>query len=168
MEPSDGKVLVQALESHGFTFAAGVPCKSLRGALKHVESGGGGTPMTWLAAVCEPTAVGAATGAMLGGGRSVVFMSAAGLGRSLTALWSLSRAAELPLLLVIATDGDAHQALPQEHDLGATTGALLDVLGAGAVHLRAGSIPAQVAEALSQMESTRRPVALLAAGGVLA
>lgn len=168
METSDGKELVLALEDQGFTFASGVPCRALRGAIGHVEAGAGGASMIWFTAVSEDTAVGAGVGAMLGGGRSVVFMSSAGLGRCLTALWSVSRATEVPLLLVVATEGDAHQALPLEHDLGSVTGALLEALGAGSLPLERGRVREQVAAAVAQMESTRRPVALLVAEGVLA
>lgn len=161
---TEGRALVDALREHGFTFAAGVPCGALRGAIAHLEDGG----LPWLAAVREDTAVGAAIGAVLGGARSVVFMSMAGLGRSLTALWSLSRAYEMPLLLVVATDRDAHQALPPEHDLGQTTGPLLELLGATSVVLERGAAAAQVGAAASTMSATGRPVVLLAREGVLA
>lgn len=161
---TDGRPLAVALRDHGFTFAAGVPCGALRGAIAEVQEQG----LSWLASVREDTAVGAAVGAVLGGGRAVVFMSAAGLGRCMTSLWSLSRAYGLPVLLVVATDRDAHQALPPEHDLGAVTPALLDVLGATGIALDRQRVAEQVAEAVTAMEETGRPVVLLVSEGVLA
>jgi len=158
------RAFLDALERAGFDFFAGVPCSLLTGliALLDAEERYG-----YLSAVREDTAIGAAAGAYLGGGKPVVFMQNSGLGVSINALASLSLLYELPVLLVISWRGEGGQDAPEHRLMGQVTDRLLDTIGIRHDLLDPARLDEQVAAAAARLDQTRRPVALIVRKGIL-
>jgi sulfopyruvate decarboxylase TPP-binding subunit len=146
---------VAGLDRLGYDFFTGVPCSSL-GPLYAVP----GLAARYRPATREDLAVGLAAGAALAGARPAVLMQNSGLGLIQTALLTLQRMYDLPVLLVIGWRGHGPDA-PEHVEMGRLTPGLLTSLG----------VPHRLAVEPDAMEpafhSTRGPVALLVRPGDL-
>lgn len=158
------QLFLDALESAGFDFFAGVPCSLLTGVIQLLDAE---PRYRYMSAVKEDVAVGTAAGAYFGGAKPVVFMQNSGLGTSFNALASLTLMYELPLLLVVSWRGQGGKDAPEHVLMGEITGDVFGALGIPYQVLDPARIEAQVAAAAAQIEATHKPVALLVSKGIL-
>ena len=115
------RVLVDAVRGAGLDYIIGVPDSGLAEVLADLER-----HLLLRYVPREDVAVAAATGAYLGGLKPLVFMKNAGLGTSLDALMSLTRASQVPMMLMIGWAGVGADTLPHHVVMGARTTSLLD------------------------------------------
>jgi len=98
----------------GFDFWTGVPCSFLTPLINYTIGDAG---LTYVSAPNEGDAVAAATGAALGGCRSVVLMQNSGLGNAVSPLTSLNQVFHIPVLLIITLRGEPGQPDEPQHQL---------------------------------------------------
>ena len=159
-----GAAFADSLERHGFDFFAGVPCSLIEDLIAVLQ---GHPRLPYVAAVREDVAVGLAAGAWLGGKRPAVLMQNSGLGTSLNALASLALMYGLPSLLIVTWRGHGGQDAPEHILMGAISPPLLDLLGIPHRVASAGSLEADLAWAVAEMDARMHPVALLVPPGVV-
>jgi phosphonopyruvate decarboxylase len=162
--PTAARIL-RALRDHGFTFATGVPCSLLAGLFTLLEAGYPDSPR-YVPAPREDTAIGAACGAVVAGGRAVVLMQNSGLGYSLNVLTSLSLVYDIPVLLIVSWRGH-DQADAIEHTvIGRTLTGLLDLFGIGWTLLDNRAPEQSVGTAADLMDRPGRCAALIVTEGI--
>ncbi|MCF2132231.1 hypothetical protein L1I79_38335 [Strepomyces sp. STD 3.1] len=162
MNTTAEKMLTTLIENN-YTHFTGVPCSLLKGIFSLLESnevterhGISFTP-----AIREDSALGVASGMYLGGKKSVVLMQNSGLGYSLNVLTSFNLIYDLPILLLISWRG-AYGNDAVEHDIiGAKLTNLLDSVEIPHKEFDNNRPEELIAETLSLIEETNRPVALL-------
>jgi phosphonopyruvate decarboxylase len=153
-----GAEFADALERHGFGFFAGVPCSLIEDLIATLETH---PRLPYVATPREDVAVGMAAGAWFAGRRPAVLMQNSGLGTSLNALASLSLMYGLPALLVVTWRGHGGRDAPEHILMGEISPRLLELLGIPHRVLRATSLEADLAWAVSVMDRAMQPVALL-------
>jgi phosphonopyruvate decarboxylase len=160
--------LVEALQGHGYTFFAGVPCSFFTSTIRLLEARGG---MRYVAAPNEGAALATAAGASLSGRPSVVLLQNSGFGNLLNPLTSLCLVYRIPVLLLISMRGypDPKADEPQHRILGATLGRLLDTVGVWTTELpdRDDALPVVIDEAARRSRDEQSVVALLVRRGVI-
>ena len=110
----------------GFDFWAGVPCSYLTPFINYTI---GDSELTYISSANEGDAVAAATGAALGGHRSVAMMQNSGLGNAVSPLTSLNHVCHIPILLIITLRGEPGKPDEPQHELmGQITPQLLDTM----------------------------------------
>ena len=144
------------LKRMGFDFYSGVPCSFLKALINYAIN-----ECDYVMAANEGDAVAIASGAKLGGKKSVVLMQNSGLGTSLNALASLSLMYGFPTLLVVTWRGHEGKDAPEHILTGAITPCLLDLLGIPYRVLSADTAPADIAWAAQEMDTRMQPVALI-------
>lgn len=159
-----GVAFVERLAEHGFDFFAGVPCSLVADVIAALERH---PRLPYVPAVREDVAVGVAGGAWFGGCRPVVVMQNSGLGTSLNALTSFALMYGLPMVLLVTWRGRGGGDAPEHRLSGATTRALLDLVGIPHRVLASDSAAADVAWAARESAERMQPVALLIPPGVL-
>src|SRR5210317_2076720 len=87
----------------GFDFWTGVPCSYLTPFINYTI---GDSELTYISSANEGDAVAAATGAALGGRRSVAMMQNSGLGNAVSPLTSLNHVFRVPVLLIVTLRGN--------------------------------------------------------------
>ena len=105
---------VGTAKSLGFDFWAGVPCSFLTPFINYTI---GDTGLTYISSANEGDAVAAATGAALGGHRSVAMMQNSGLGNAVSPLTSLNYVFQIPVLLIITLRGEPGKPDEPQHEL---------------------------------------------------
>lgn len=117
-----------AAARHGFRLYSGVPCSFLQPLINHTLGAPG---IRYVAAANEGQAVAVASGARLGGCRSVVMIQNSGLGNAVSPLTSLNGVFRLPVLLIVTLRADPHGPPdePQHALMGRITTGLLDLMG---------------------------------------
>jgi phosphonopyruvate decarboxylase len=153
-----GGEFADALERQGFRFFAGVPCSLIEDLIATLESH---PRLPYVATPREDVAVGLAAGAWFGGRRPAVLMQNSGLGTSLNALASLALMYGLPALLVVTWRGHGGKDAPEHVLMGEISPRLLELLGIPHRVLKADTLEADLAWALSVMDRAMQPVALL-------
>ena len=93
---------VDAARERGFDWYAGVPCSFLTPFINYVISDHN---LHYISAANEGDAVALATGAALGGKRSVAMMQNSGLGNAVSPLTSLSHTFRIPILVICTHRG---------------------------------------------------------------
>ncbi|HEY5774800.1 MAG TPA: thiamine pyrophosphate-binding protein, partial [Xanthomonadales bacterium] len=152
----------------GFDFWAGVPCSFLTPFINYTI---GDTDLTYISSANEGDAVAAATGAALGGHRSVAMMQNSGLGNAVSPLTSLNHVFRIPILLIITLRGEPGKADEPQHELmGQITAELLDTMQ---IHWcwfpdREEDVGKALQTAVGYMDSTGRPFALIMKKGMVA
>ncbi|BCY13348.1 thiamine pyrophosphate-binding protein [Actinoplanes sp. L3-i22] len=123
--------LLAAFAGHGVTHATGVPCSYLKNLFKLLESADPAAHgIRYIPAPREDSALGLASGIVVGGGTPVVLMQNSGLGYSLNVLTSFNAIYDVPLLLVVSWRGCPGADDAVEHDvIGAELPRLLDLFG---------------------------------------
>lgn len=152
----------------GFDFWTGVPCSFLTPLINYTIGEGA---VTYISSANEGDAVAAATGASLGGQRAVAMMQNSGLGNAVSPLTSLNHVFRIPVLLIVTLRGEPGKPDEPQHELmGQITPALLD-----AMRIPWSWFPDQDAavdtvleKAVSHMDSTGRPYALVMKKGMVA
>ncbi len=94
----EAREFVEPAKRLGFDFWAGVPCSFLTPFINYTI---GDSELTYISSANEGDAVATASGAALGGHRSVAMMQNSGLGNAVSPLTSLNHVFRIPILLII-------------------------------------------------------------------
>ena len=152
----------------GFDFWAGVPCSFLTPFINYTI---GDSELTYISSANEGDAVAAATGAALGGHRSVAMMQNSGLGNAVSPLTSLNQVFRIPVLLIITLRGEPGKPDEPQHELmGQITAELLDTMRIpwGWFPDNEEDVENALQTAVSHMDSSGRPYALIMKKGMVA
>ncbi len=152
----------------GFDFWAGVPCSFLTPFINYTI---GDTGLTYISSANEGDAVATATGAALGGHRSVAMMQNSGLGNAVSPLTSLSHVFRIPVLLIITLRGEPCKPDEPQHELmGQITPELLDTMRIPWSWFpdREEEVERVLQKAVTHMDSSGRPYALIMKKGMVA
>ncbi|HEY8073886.1 MAG TPA: thiamine pyrophosphate-binding protein, partial [Labilithrix sp.] len=124
----DARAFVDAAAQAGFSLYTGVPCSYVRPFIDFVI---GSPNLAYVGATNEGDAVAIASGAELGGRRSIVMMQNSGLGNAVSPLTSLNAIFGIPVLLIVTLRGEpgGPKDEPQHELMGAITTKMLDVMG---------------------------------------
>ncbi len=118
---------VLATRTHGFTLWSGVPCSYLKPFINYVIDD---PSLAYVGAANEGDAVAIASGAELGGHRSVVMFQNSGFGNTVNPLTSLNAIFKVPVLVITTLRGEpggAHDE-PQHELMGQITPGLFDLM----------------------------------------
>lgn len=152
----------------GFDFWAGVPCSFLTPFINYTI---GDEQLTYISSANEGDAVAVATGAALGGRRSVAMMQNSGLGNAVSPLSSLNHVFRIPVLLIITLRGEPGKPDEPQHELmGQITPALLETLQIPWAWFPDSEDKVQdvLHTAVSHMDESGRPYALIMKKGMVA
>ena len=127
-----------ALKEQGFNFASGVPCSILGDIIDCLSND---PEMTYVPATREDEAIGIATGAYLGGKKSLVLMQNSGIGNCINALTSLVLLYKIPLLLLISWRGEKKDDAPEHLIMGKALKELLNAIHLEHEVIEEGQIP---------------------------
>ena len=152
------------LKEYGFNFFVGVPCTILNDIIGHLLDD---RDVTYITSTREEEAIGIATGAYLGGKRSVVLMQNSGIGNSIGALASLPLLYKVPMLLLISWRGYRGKDAPEHLIMGEAILRLLRSVGIPFQVLSRERVEEEVSVAVRDMEKQQIPVALLLRRGVI-
>ncbi|WP_149094363.1 phosphonopyruvate decarboxylase [Paenibacillus terrae] len=120
----DTKLLGEELGKLGFTFFSGVPCSFLKSLINYAIN-----ECDYVAAANEGDAVAIASGAYIGGKKSVVLMQNSGLTNAVSPLTSLNYPFHIPLLGFVSLRGEPGIPDEPQHELmGRITTQMLDVM----------------------------------------
>ncbi|HEX4788696.1 MAG TPA: thiamine pyrophosphate-binding protein [Actinospica sp.] len=118
--------LLRAFADAGGTHFTGVPCSLLKGVFRLLEQQPADSPIHYLPAPREDSALGTAVGLAVAGARPVVLMQNSGLGYCLNVLTSLCLVYDVHVPLVVSWRGHGPDAV--EHEvIGRELPRLLDV-----------------------------------------
>jgi phosphonopyruvate decarboxylase len=152
----------------GFDFWAGVPCSYLTPFINFTI---GDSELTYISSANEGDAVAAATGAALGGHRSVAMMQNSGLGNAVSPLTSLNHVFHIPILLIITLRGEPGKPDEPQHELmGQITPQLLDTMQIPWSWFpdRQEQVGHTLQMAVDHMDTRGRPYALIMKKGMVA
>ena len=152
----------------GFNFWAGVPCSFLTPFINYTI---GDSELTYISSANEGDAVAAATGAALGGHRSVAMMQNSGLGNAVSPLTSLNQVFRIPVLLIITLRGEPGKPDEPQHELmGQITLELLETMRIPWSWFPDSEedVENTLQMAVGQMDSSGRPYALIMKKGMVA
>jgi phosphonopyruvate decarboxylase len=123
----DASSFVDAARSEGFGLYTGVPCSYLQPFINFVLDS---ADLRYIAAANEGQAVSIASGAQLGGVKSVVMIQNSGLGNAVSPLTSLNHVFKLPVLLIVTLRGEpgGPPDEPQHALMGPITTRLLELM----------------------------------------
>ncbi|WP_338532995.1 phosphonopyruvate decarboxylase [Paenibacillus peoriae] len=120
----DTKLLGEELKKLGFTFFSGVPCSFLKSLINYAIN-----ECDYVAAANEGDAVAIASGAYIGGKKSVVLMQNSGLTNAVSPLTSLTYPFRIPLLGFVSLRGEPGIPDEPQHELmGQITTQMLDLM----------------------------------------
>jgi len=151
----------------GFDFWAAVPCSYLTPFINYTI---GDSELKFICSANEGDAVAAATGAALGGHRSVAMMQNSGLGNAVSPLTSLNHVFRIPLLLIITLRGEPGKPDEPQHELmGQITQGLLETMRIPWAWFpdREENVEEVLQTAVSHMDATGRPYALIMKKGMV-
>ena len=152
----------------GFDFWAGVPCSFLTPFINYTI---GDKELTYISSANEGDAVAVATGAALGGHRSVAMMQNYGLGNAVSPLTSLNHVFRIPVLLIITLRGEPGKPDEPQHELmGQITPGLLDTMRIPWSWFpdREEDVEDVLQTVVDHMDSTGRPYVLIMKKGMVA
>ena len=159
---------VEKAKGLGFDFWAGVPCSFLTPFINYTINDKG---LTYISSANEGDAVAVASGAALGGHRAVAMMQNSGLGNAVSPLTSLNHVFRIPILLIVTLRGEPGLRDEPQHELmGQITPELLDVMQIPWRWFPDSNESVDVAlqKAVSHMDATGRPYALIMKKGMVA
>ncbi|MGW9124024.1 phosphonopyruvate decarboxylase [Paenibacillus chitinolyticus] len=120
----DTKLLGEELKKLGYTFFSGVPCSFLKNLINYAIN-----ECDYVAAANEGDAVAIASGAYVGGKKSVVLMQNSGLTNAVSPLTSLNYPFRIPLLGFVSLRGEPGIPDEPQHELmGQITTQMLDLM----------------------------------------
>ena len=152
----------------GFDFWAGVPCSFLTPFINYTI---GDPELTYISSANEGDAVATASGAALGGRRSVAMMQNSGLGNAVSPLTSLNHVFRIPILLIVTLRGEPGKPDEPQHELmGEITADLLETMRIPWERFpeRDQEIKSGLQRAVEHMDTTGRPYALVMKKGSVA
>ena len=155
----DPQNFINALDDHGVSFYAGVPCSFLKGPMSLLAN-----RRNYVGATIETDALALCAGAWLAGKKTAVFCQNSGLGNLISPLSSLNAPFSIPTLLVIGwrgKPGDRDE--PQHMLMGNTTQQILAAMGVASFELPKTASEAKhtLDKAFTLMEQTGKSAALL-------
>ncbi len=159
---------VEPAGARGYTFWSGVPCSFLTPFINYVLQA---AHLDYVGAASEGEAVAIASGAVLGGRRSVVICQNSGLGNTVNPLTSLNYPFRIPFLLIVTHRGaPGIKDEPQHELMGRITGKLLDTMEIPwkTFPVREDEIEPALEAADACMRATGRPFALVMEKGSVA
>ena len=118
---------IKAAGKHGFSLYSGVPCSYLKPFINYVIDD---PELTYIGAANEGDAVAIASGAHLGGKRSVVMFQNSGFGNAVSPISSLNMIFNIPVLIITTHRGEpgGPQDEPQHDLMGHMTDSLFDIM----------------------------------------
>ena len=117
---------VEVARAAGYTSYAGVPCSFLTSFINFVIND---ERLSYISSANEGDAVATASGAAVGGQRSIVMIQNSGLGNTVSPLTSLNYVFRIPLLLICTHRGAPDLKDEPQHELmGRITGSLLETM----------------------------------------
>ncbi|MHA1935490.1 MAG: thiamine pyrophosphate-binding protein [Candidatus Thorarchaeota archaeon] len=153
------------LRDRGFSFATGVPCSYFSRMINECENQ---KSISYIPAAREDEAVGIASGVAFGKARAFVIMQNSGYATIGDALTSLAQLYKLPMLLIISWRGlEPDRDFPEHSLMGEVTEKTLAGYNVPNWELKKEDWQQSIEVALSKMDETSRPVALLVKQGVL-
>jgi phosphonopyruvate decarboxylase len=153
------------IRERGFSFATGVPCSYFSRMINEFENL---ESISYIPATREDEAVGIASGIAFEGARAFVIMQNSGFATIGDALTSLAQLYKLPMLLIISWRGlEPDRDFPEHSIMGEVTEELLIVYRVPYWELKSEDWQETIESALTRMNETSRPVALLVKQGVL-
>jgi phosphonopyruvate decarboxylase len=148
-----------------FTFATGVPCSYFTRMINEFENQ---DSISYIPATREDEAVGIAAGVAFGGARAFVVMQNSGYATIGDALTSLAQLYKLPMLLIVSWRGlEPDRDFPEHSLMGEVTKETLEGYRVPYWELKNEGWKDTINEALTKMNETSRPVALLVEQEVL-
>jgi len=159
---------IKPAQDFGFNTWTGVPCSFLTPLINSIIDC---PDLMYISSANEGDAVATATGAALGGQKSVAMMQNSGLGNAISPLSSLNWVFRIPILLLITLRGEPGLTDEPQHELmGQITGRLLDDLQIpwDWFPQAADSVEGALTVANWQMEKTGRPYAFILRKGSVA
>ena len=153
------------LREKDFSFATGVPCSYFSRMINEFENQ---EAIRYIPAAREDEAVGIASGVSIGGARAFVIMQNSGYATIGDALTSLAQLYKLPMLLIISWRGlEPDRDFPEHSLMGEVTEESLVGYRVPYWELKDEDWQQTIELALTKMDETSRPVALLVKQGVL-
>lgn len=120
----DTRAFGEAMKARGFDFYTGVPCSFLKDLINYAIN-----DCDYVGAANEGDAVAIASGAQIGGRKSVVLMQNSGLTNAVSPLTSLNYCFKLPVLGFVSLRGEAGLADEPQHELmGQITTRMLELM----------------------------------------
>ncbi len=159
---------IKPAQDFGFNTWTGVPCSFLTPLINSIIDS---PDLVYISSANEGDAVATATGAALGGQKSVAMMQNSGLGNAISPLSSLNWVFRIPILLLITLRGEPGLTDEPQHELmGQITGRILDDLQIPWTWFPQGadSVEGALTVANWQMEKTGRPYAFILREGSVA
>ncbi|MGB1884261.1 MAG: phosphonopyruvate decarboxylase [Gammaproteobacteria bacterium] len=159
---------VDAARERGFDWYAGVPCSFLTPFINYVISDDN---LNYISAANEGDAVALATGAALGGKRSVAMMQNSGLGNAVSPLTSLSHTFRIPILVICTHRGAPGVSDEPQHELmGQITEQMFATMRVPATSFpgEATAIPTALDAVEESFQGNARPHALIMRKGTCA
>jgi phosphonopyruvate decarboxylase len=153
---------VEATRALGFSLWTGVPCSYLKPFINYVIDS---PDLTYVGAANEGDAVALASGAELGGQKSVVLFQNSGFGNAVNPITSLNMIFEVPVLIITTLRGEpggAHDE-PQHALMGQITAGLFDLMRVPWEYFpnEERDVAAALERATSHMTKTRTPYGLI-------
>ena len=161
----DSSVFLNFLRDKGFSFATGVPCSYFSRIIDELSAP---VSIKYVPASREDEAVGIASGVAFGGERAFVIMQNSGYATIGDALTSLAQLYKLPMLIIISWRGlEPDLDFPEHSLMGEVTEDTLDCYRLSYLELKEEDWQHTIESAITKMDETSRPVALLVKQGVL-
>ena len=153
------------LREKGFFYATGVPCSYFAKIINELTDG---NAINYIPASREDEAVGIASGLAFGEERAFIIMQNSGFATIGDALTSLAQLYKLPMLLMISWRGlEPDRDFPEHSLMGEVTESTLESYRVPYWELKSNEWQTTLDLAITKMEATSRPVALLIKQGVL-
>ncbi|OWR27603.1 phosphonopyruvate decarboxylase [Saccharibacillus sp. O23] len=146
----DTRAFGEAMKARGFDFYTGVPCSFLKDLINYAIN-----DCDYVGAANEGDAVAIASGAQIGGRKSVVLMQNSGLTNAVSPLTSLNYCFKLPVLGFVSLRGEAGLADEPQHELmGQITTQMLELMQVEWAYLSD-----EIEQAREQLEQADRIIA---------
>lgn len=153
---------VEAAKSRGFSLWTGVPCSYLKPFINYVIDS---PDIEYVGATNEGDAVGIASGADLGGRRSVVMFQNSGFGNTVNPLTSLNMIFDIPVLVITTLRGEpgGPSDEPQHKLMGKITTGLFELMNIPWEYFptEESEIPAVLDRILNHMNTKNQPYGLV-------
>jgi phosphonopyruvate decarboxylase len=153
---------IRATKARGFGLYTGVPCSFLKPFINYVIDS---PELQYIGAANEGESIAIASGAELGGVRSVAMFQNSGLGNAVNPLTSLNQTFKIPILLIVTLRGNPQEGAdePQHHLMGAITQPLLELMQIPWEYFptQTEEIETVLDRAMKYMEEHQRPYALV-------
>ena len=147
------------------TFFSGVPCSLLEGVM---HAALGDPDVTYIPAVREDVSLGIASAAPLCGRRGGILLQNSGLGNVVNPLTSFNLLYRIPVLMVVGWRGYQGEDAPEHLIMGEKTLVLLQTLEIPSVILEAAAFEEHLRWAVTTMEQSQIPVAIIVRKGIIA